>query len=88
MAPLAPQETLDLQDSRTQALARLEAAALGLPIAMLQPFGHPAGQDAEGGGAPGVVGGLIVGGGQRERALRRATGPLARALEERRQRIR
>lgn len=69
-----------------QALARLEAAALGLPSLHKPQMG--AGGGIGGDGAPAAVGGLLVGGGRQERAARWAQGHLARALEERQDRIR
>lgn len=86
VAPLSASDVRDQQDAFTAALARLEAAALGLPPAQL-PLS--AAVDGAAGRAAAVVGGLLVapGGGRQERAQRWAQGALARALEERQRRI-
>jgi hypothetical protein len=88
VAPLSSRDTLDQQDAHMQALARLEASALGLPT-LHQP--HLGGADVSGAGAgerAAAIGGLLVTGGRQERAMKWAHGALARALEERQERIR
>ncbi|GBF93799.1 hypothetical protein Rsub_06131 [Raphidocelis subcapitata] len=87
VAPLSASDVRDQQDAFLGALARLEAAALGLPPAQLPTT---IAVDGAAGRAAAAVGGLLVapGGGRQERAQRWAQGALARALEERQQRIR
>ncbi|KAI8465651.1 MAG: hypothetical protein J3K34DRAFT_487137 [Monoraphidium minutum] len=69
VAPLSAKDTSEQQDSQLQALARLEAASLGLPSLHRPEMGGGPG-DAGNGGGPAAVGGLLVGGGRQDRAIK------------------